>query len=133
MKVKQRIRVLRKNWQEAEKLFRTAPRDRYNREAKHIYGLLRETWERGLEEVMLCGVIERYRRTIQTQQAGRLSDITEDDCTALHAGMTKSSRWLTGHDQAPADNVPVPEPDELKADVDTLETWVNTITKRRRR
>ena len=132
MKVKERIGVLKNKWQEAEKLYRTAPRDRYDREAKDIYGFLREAWERGIEEVMLGGVVERYRRSIQTQQAKHLSDITEDDCEVLDAGMTKCSRWLTGHDHAPAENVPVPEPNELETDIDALETWVSTIRRRRR-
>ena len=131
MKVKDRIGVLRKEWQVAEKLFRTASRDRYDREAKYVYGRLREAWERGLEEVMLGGVVERYRRSIQTQQVKNLSDITPDDCKAVDDGMTKSSRWITGHDQAAAENVPVPEPEELKEDIEALADWVKTIRDRR--
>ncbi len=80
MNVKARIGTLNKKWQDAEKLFRTAHRDRYDHEAKYVYGLLREAWERALEEIMLGGVVQRYRRTIQTQQIKHLSDITKDDC-----------------------------------------------------
>ena len=76
--------------------------------------------------------MQRYRRTIQTQQIKHLSDIREDDCAICHSGMTKSSRWLTGHDQSPAENVSVPEPDELKADINTLDTWAKAIRDRRR-
>jgi hypothetical protein len=46
--------------------------------------------------------------------------------------MTKCSRWLPGHDLSPAENAPFPEPDELKADIDALENWMQTISKRRR-
>jgi hypothetical protein len=74
MKVKDRIGVLKSNWQQAEKLHRTGPRAQYERNATFIYGRLREAWERGLEEVMLGGVVERYRRSIQTQQVKILSD-----------------------------------------------------------
>ena len=35
--------------------------------------------------------------------------------------MTKCSRWLPGHDQAAAARAPVPEPTELKDDIETLE------------
>ena len=45
--------------------------------------------------------------------------------------MTKCSKWLSGHDQAPAVNEDVPEPDEVKTDVDALEQWVKEINKRR--
>ena len=129
MKVKDRIGVLKNNWQQAEKLHRTATLDQYEREAVYIYGRLREAWERALEEVLLGGVVERYRPGVQTQQAKHLSDITKDDCEALEAGMTKCSRWL--HDQAPAENVPVPDPAEVKSDIAAFETWVKTIRKRR--
>lgn len=45
--------------------------------------------------------------------------------------MTRCSKWEGGHDQALAVNEPVPPPDELKADVDALETWVKGIQTRR--
>jgi hypothetical protein len=45
--------------------------------------------------------------------------------------MTKSSAWLTGHDHAAAARTPVPAPDELKKDIEALETWVKGINVRR--
>jgi len=132
MKVKDRIGVLKSKWQAADKLHRTAQRDQYEREASLVYGLLREAWERGLEEVLLGGVVERYRRNIQTQQAKYLHDITQTDCTTLDAGMTKCSRWLPGHDQSGAENAPFPEPSELMQDIEALEGWIRVIRDRRR-
>lgn len=132
MKVKDRVGALRNLLQRAEKVNRTGSRVDYEREALMIYGLMREAWERGLEEVLLGGVVERYRPSIQTLRARYLSDITEEDCKALDAGMTKCSRWLPGHDQAAAENAGVPDPAELKIDIDALETWVTTISKRRK-
>lgn len=131
MKVKGRIGVLRSKVQAAGKLHHTASRGDYEREAVLIYGMLREAWERGLEEVLLGGVVERYRPSIQTQQVGQLADITEEDCRILFEAMAKCSRWLPGHDQAPAENVSVPGPDDLGADVETLAEWVSRIHKRR--
>lgn len=77
------------------------------------------------------GLVERYRQSIQTQQAKYLIDITDDDCKALESGMTKCSQWLPGHDQAAAENVSVPNPEELSHDIEALEKWVKTISKRR--
>jgi hypothetical protein len=131
MDVKKRIGALRDKWQRAEKLHRTAGQQEYEREAIDAYGMLREAWERGVEEVLLNGIVQRYRPSIETQRARLLADITEDDCKALDAGMAKSSRWLRGHDQAPAESVPVPGPEELKEDIDALEKWVAAIKKRR--
>lgn len=42
MKIRDRIGVLNKMWQDAEKLYRTAKRDQYEREAVIIYRHLRE-------------------------------------------------------------------------------------------
>lgn len=132
MKVNDRIGALRNMWQHADKTYRTAKRDDYDREAVNIYGLLREAWERALEEVLLGKVIERYRPSIQTQQIHYLSDITDDDCRLLNSGMTKSSRWLPGHDKSPAENVPIPTPNEMKDDIEALDSWVKCILKRRK-
>jgi energy-coupling factor transporter ATP-binding protein EcfA2 len=129
--VKKKIGQLKNARQGADKLFRDGHQDAYEKEAKHLYGLLREAWERALEEVLLCGIVERFRPGIQTQQIAMVADITQEDCQALEAAMTKCSRWLPGHDQAAAARAPVPEPAELKDDIEALENWVAAIRKRR--
>lgn len=93
-------------------------------------GSMREASERGLEEVLLGGIVERYRAGVQTQQIEQLADITIEDCKAVDVAMTKWSKWLPGHDQAPAAKQDMPAPDELKADLDVLDTWIATIRKR---
>ena len=93
--------------------------------------MLREAWERALEEVLLGGIVERFRPGVQTQQIAKIADITAEDCRTLDAAMTKCSKWLPGHDQAAAARAPVPEPAELKADIEALEKWVAAIRKRR--
>ncbi len=130
--VKKRIRFLNKSWQDADKLYRDGHLVPYEKEAAHIYGLLREAWERGLEEVLLGGLVERFRAGIQTRQIRDVSDITSEDCRAVEGAMTKTSKWLPGHDQAPAARQNVPEPWELKQDIEDLANWIDTIQKRRR-
>jgi hypothetical protein len=132
MKIKGRMGVLNRLWQEADKIERTVSKDEYDKKAIAIYGYLREAWERALEEVLFNGIIERYRPGIQTQQIKNLADITETDCTTVFEAMTKCSRWLPGHDNAPAENSPVPDSKELKADIVTLETWIGAIQARRK-
>ena len=130
--VRKRIKFLKREWQGADKLFREGSQAAYEKEAVYMYGLLREAWERGLEEVLLQGVVERYRGGIQTQQIEKISDITPEDCKAIDIAMTKCSKWLPGHDQAPAARQDIPDPDELKADINALESWVSNIRKRRK-
>jgi hypothetical protein len=131
MAVRKRIGHVRNEWQSADKLYRNGHQDQYEKEAKNLYGLLREAWERGLEEVLLGGVVERFRPGVQTQQITAIADITEEDCKAVEKGMSKCSTWLRGHDQSAAAPAPVPKPVELKADIDELEAWVKAINKRR--
>lgn len=131
LKVSKRIGHLKKLRQKAEKLHRDGHQSAYERDASFIYGYLREAWERGLEEVLLGGVVERYRPGVQTQQIGAISDITEQDCRTVEAAMTKCSQWLPGHDQAPAARADIPDPDALRADIESLENWVKGIRQRR--
>ncbi len=133
MPVKKRIGFLKNAWQDAKKLFDAGDDKAYEKEATHMYGLLQEAWERGLEEVLLCGIVERYRVGVQTQQIEKIADISLEDCRALEVGMTKCSNWRPGHDRAPAAQQDVPEPDELIGDIKALETWVSGINKRRPR
>lgn len=131
LKVSKRIGHLKKLLQDAEKLHRDGHQSAYEREASFIYGYLREAWERGLEEVLLGGVVERYRPGVQTQQVAQIADITAEDCTAVETAMTKCSKWLPGHDQAAAARADIPEPAVLRADIEALESWVASIRKRR--
>jgi energy-coupling factor transporter ATP-binding protein EcfA2 len=133
MAVKKRIGHIRSEWQTVDKLYRDGHQDQYEKEAKNLYGILREAWERGIEEVLLGGVVERFRSGVQTQQIASISDITPEDTKAVEKGMSKCSTWLRGHDQSPAVPAPVPKPTELKADIDELDNWVKAINKRRGR
>lgn len=132
MPVKKKLGYLKNEWQAIDKLHREGHQTAYEKEAKYLYGLLREAWERALEEVLLCKVVERFRPGVQTQQIAKIADIVEEDCRVLDTAMTKCSKWLPGHDQAAAARAPVPGPDALKGDIETLESWIDNINKRRK-
>ena len=132
LKVSSRVGHLRKLFQTARKLQRDGHRDPYERAAVEMYGFLREAWERALEEVLLGGVVKRFRVGVQTRQVGLLADITQADCRAVTLAMTKCSRWLRGHDDAPAARADIPEPDEVEGDIDALDAFLAGIRKRRR-
>ena len=132
MRVRDRIKYLNSRWQEADKLFRVGNLDDYEEKGSYIYGVLREAWERGVEEVLLYGVVERYRNSVQTnRRIMKLSDIGEADCRAVQDGMTRCSRYLRGHDISAADNPPFPRPEEVKADIEAFSSWVDEIRLRR--
>jgi AAA domain-containing protein len=131
MDVKNRIGVLKVQWVQAEKLHRTEGPIIYEAVARELYGRLRETWERAVEELLLNRAVIRFRRSIETQRLKKVTDITDADIETIEAAMTKCSTHLRGHDQAIAINQPVPAPAELESDIQELEDWVNQMRKRR--
>jgi hypothetical protein len=132
MSTGERIGILRRRWQSAEKLFRTA-RGSYEAEARDIFGQLREAWERATTEVLLNDVVERFRHSIETKKVRELHDITEEDYKVLEAGMAECSRWMRGYDRPAADGTPFPEPEALKERIEDLANWVKGIRDRRRK
>jgi len=132
MKIRDRIGIIKDRQQRAAAIHRRNGHAAYEPEARRTYGLLRETWERSIEELLINGAVVRFRRSIQTQQLRHLADITNDDLRAIEQGMTKCSRFLEGHDEPGAVMDPVPDPHELMADIESLEEWVNQMRPRRR-
>lgn len=132
MNVGQRIGKLREECQRARTIFRRSGYNEYEPLGKHIYGLLRETWERAIEEILLNKVVIRFGRSIQTQRLRAVTDISAADIDIIDRGMTKCSRFFAGHDQPGAVNEPVPEPEEVSRDIDQIERWVQAMRRRGR-
>ncbi len=130
--VKERLSALRRMAQDASALYTKTGRDggAYVAAAESAYLLLRRTWERAVEEVLLGGVVQRFEPEIHTKQLRTVTDISDDDYQRLDAGMGKCSLAL--HDQPGAENEPTPGPDELKDDIADLDAWVNEIRQRRK-
>ncbi|HEX8926562.1 MAG TPA: AAA family ATPase, partial [Terriglobales bacterium] len=117
LSTRKRIGVLRDSLQRARKVLRNEGEQGYELRATWIYARLRRTWERAVEEVLLNGVVERFRDSVQTQKLKKVADLSNEDFETVEAGMAKSSKWEGGHDHALAMNEPVPRPDELEADI----------------
>ena len=131
MSTSKRLGALRAAWQSVDKLYRDGRKAEYERDATRLYANLRRTWERAVEEILLNQAVVRFRLGVETQRLKKLADITQADLDAVEAGMTKCSKWEGGHDQAEEVNEPVPPPDKLKTDIDTLDGWVKSIIARR--
>ena len=132
MKVKDRIGYLNQKLQDAEALLNKGQEQTYESLAKDLYGLLRETWERAIEEILLNHVIIRFSREVQTKRLKPLTDILDDDLTRIEVGMSKSSKYLRGHDNAAALSEEVPRPDEIRQDIADLQDWVKHMRNRGR-
>ncbi len=73
-----------------------------------------------------------FQPGIETSRLKKIGDISADDLESVDEGMTKSSKWEGGHDQALAMNERLPPPAELKKDIDALDAFVASIKKRRK-
>ena len=130
--VNQRLGWLNVLCQKAEKVLRDEGETPYRTAASHIYGKLRQAWERAVEEVLLHGTVQRFARPIHTKLLRYVVDLTEADCRRVDKGMAKCSRYHAGHDQPAVGNEPVPRPDEVRQDVADLRDFVKQVRERRK-
>jgi AAA domain len=126
-KVNERIVRLRSRQAELAKVtdFDT---DDYRRAAKDYYTDLRETWERLVEEVLLYTTVERFNSDIKTMRLKGVVVEDEDYRKVFWAMKRVSER--SGHDMAAGKNIPVPRPDDMKKDIDELDTYRSAVKAR---
>jgi hypothetical protein len=100
----------------------------YDNEMKAACGDLRILAERSVEKVMLNGLIERFRRSVQTQQIRSLAKITTEDCMLVDQMMTKYSRF--GHSQSEEIDANLPGVEELSDDLKLMIDWIGEFANR---
>lgn len=122
-----RIGALKAQQQLIAKLHKDGEEQEYRKQVMDAYVRLRMTWERAVEEVLLRGVVIRFRKGVETQRlAGVVVD--DEDYAKISAGMSKCSNYA--HDKALEGGIAIPDPDELLADINALETWRLEVEKR---
>lgn len=104
--VKERVKKLNEAIPVLKKLEEGTDPDHYSEEAKKWCGLLRETWERSIEELLFNDAIQRFSPGIQTKRIEKMK-YTPDLYKEIEKGMTECSNWV--HDQARAINTPTPK------------------------
>lgn len=118
--VAKRIKFLRNRLVRLKKIEKEENEDIYLLELKSWYGLLREAWERTIEERLFKGVVERFSLGIQTQKLKKIV-ITGDLIAEINKGMTESSSWL--HDSAAGLNPTVPKATKAESDLNELDLF----------
>jgi len=103
--------------------------DTWRRTSKDFYTDLRETWERLVEEVLLSKVVERFNSDVRTMSLRYVVVEDDDHKTVYHAMKRVSER--SGHDMAGGRGAPVPAPDDMRKDLDEIDTFRNKSQKRR--
>jgi hypothetical protein len=103
--------------------------DDYRRKAKDFYTDLRETWERLVEEVLLCSVVERFTSGVKTQSLRDLS-VEDADYQVIFAAMSRVSEY-SGHDMAAGRQIPVPDQEDMRRDLENLDKFRVQIHRRK--
>lgn len=101
--------------------------DEWSKSVKSIASTLRDTWEIAVEEAVGC-VIRRLTNEVKTAGLVKLTAITVADCEVMRNGFARCSELL--HSAAATLNRPLPSPEELTAEIDTLAAWADSLRKR---
>lgn len=120
MGTKARVSALRKVHQEISVLHKDGDEKAYRKQAVDVYRELRITWERAVEEILFRGVVTRFSKGVSTQKLSGVV-VEDSDYVIIESEMSKCSNHC--HDQALLGGAMIPEPDELLADINILETW----------
>lgn len=115
---KRRLGILRDRLVRVRKSFGS---QEYPYDAKQWLGLLREAWERAVEEKLLGDVVQRYRPSVETQRI-KYAKLDVDLIQAVELGMTECSNWV--HDQAAAINHSPPSIKDLEEMLTRYETFI---------
>lgn len=118
--VKSRIGTLKNRLVHLKKVEREQTADEYFFAAKTWYVLLREAWERAVEERLFKGVVERFSVGVQTQKLRKVV-VTEELLSAIDHGMTESSNWV--HDAAAGLNPTIPDTKKAESDLKFFEEF----------
>ena len=114
----------------ARKIFSDSGKAEYDLLAKGICSDVRILVERMVEDTLLNEVVRRFRRAVHTQnKIGGLAKIKPEDCQMIDELMTKYSRYE--HSQPNEAPVPLPEPDDIAADLTRLQTWLKEFSERK--
>lgn len=127
MLVKSRLEHLRNTLDNIKELY-VADQVKYDKEAAFLYALLRETWEAAIEEVVFNKTVVRHGSEVQTLRLKQVG-VTTEQYKAIDVSMSKCSTWMAGHDKSKKLDVHRPAPNEVLADIDTLNIFVKECKK----
>lgn len=119
-KVSKRIGRIKDAFAPLPKLLQSSPAE-YEMSVKSLYGRLRDTYERIVEEIIFCEIVQRGVDVVQTQKL-RMVHLSHSLAIRFHEGMTKANTH--SHDNPASDTVAVPEPSEFLADIAFVEELI---------
>ncbi len=120
--------LIDQRYQDAKKASENNDFERAERELKSICSDFRIILERVIENDLLCGVVQRFRRAVHTLKLKDLAKLKETDCNLLDSLMTEYSRFE--HSQPTESPIDLPKPDKILDDMKSLKDWRDDYKKR---
>lgn len=117
LRFKQRVGRLTQRAQEWGTLPQAADEDEAWRRVCGFYADMRTTWERGVEERLFRGVVQRFQREVKTQSLAQV-DIRPELVEEVVEGMTRCSLFV--HDAPAGTRTALPGRAELEEDLERL-------------
>ena len=123
--VSKRIGIIKNSFAPIAKLHASSPAD-YEFQVKNLYGRVRDTYERVIEEVIFHDIVRRGSDEVQTL---KLRYVSLSDALAIRFYEGMSNANTHSHDNPAADTVPVPNPDAFREDLAALEHLIADLKK----
>ena len=115
-----------------EKSWPTYPNEEDRGKIRREYSRLRATLERGIEEIVLNRVVQRYQDEIRFKQLRGVVGFTEEEFKEIERLHKACCDVTEAHDPSAAKDAPVPDPEQLRQDIAALRAVVDKIKERRR-
>jgi energy-coupling factor transporter ATP-binding protein EcfA2 len=119
--LEKRQRALAKVW------IPNTPTDEQAAEMRQLYGHFRATLERVVQDVVFNDVIRRYRDWIKVERLEDVIGFSRAEYDEIARLDKTASGVLDSHDPSSIKNAPLPEPAQLKADIQALSDLIEVI------
>lgn len=107
------------------------PSEQYRDATAKWYRLLRQTWERAIEEAIVGDVLTRDDLQVHPAMVRTLVLFTAEDNRVLQHGYGRATELSEAHDESAVINSPPPSIDDLSSDLETIREWHKRIAGRR--
>ena len=131
-RIADRIDKMEKAARATRELYERNDEEGYRNAALPIYGDLRATWERALEDIVFAKVIHRHRDYIDTKHLKKVTVLDEADCVVFDAGYKRCCDLIEAHDPSRSRDGAVPSPDDILKDIKTLSDWATFLRDRQK-
>ena len=128
-----RLDKLEKRTRKADRILnKKGNTDKYRRKIGAIYGDLRATWERSVEDIIFSNVINRHREYINRGNLTKVTVITRDDCDVFCHEYDKCNRMTGSHDSSRHKRSEMFSKEEVLKDINTFRSWMSSIRERQK-